>query len=207
MLKDGAVCSGELPNGVDTGLVKYLLRHPSHTPDQSHRQRVEERSLVFRFDHDQTVRLGDLRCHFCQVLGSSNADRHRQANLVPNPFSDTDGDGAWGAKQMDRSRDIKESLVDRDPFNKWREVVEHCHNRIAQTLIFMEVSGDELDRWAKLPGPPARHAASDPVCPCLIGSGKDHASTNSDRLARQRGVEELLDRRVKRVQVGVENRR
>jgi hypothetical protein len=44
---------------------------------------------------------------------------------------------------MGTARDVGEGLVDRDPLDQWREVVEHVDRGIAQPLVVGEMAVDE----------------------------------------------------------------
>ena len=69
---------------------------------------------------------------------------------------------------MDGAGNVKETFVDGDPLDQRSEFVEHRDHRITQTLVLMEMATDELDRGAKLSGPPAGHATPDSVGPGLV---------------------------------------
>ena len=108
---------------------------------------------------------------------------------------------------MGAAGDIGERLVDRYPLDQRREVVEHVDRRIAQPLILLEMTADENELRAELPRLPARHAAAHAERLGLIGGGKHHAAADRDRLAAQARVEQLLDRRIERVEIGMKDRR
>ena len=59
----------------------------------------------------------------------------------------------------------------------------------------------------QLARPPSRHAAAHPERFRLVGGGKHDAAADGDRLAAQRRVEQLLDRGVEGVEVGMQDAR
>src|ERR1700676_2461299 len=52
--------------------------------------------------------------------------------------------------------------------------------------------------------PPSRHAAADPEGPGFVRRGKHDPAADRDSLAAQGGVEQLLDRGVEGIKVGME---
>ena len=76
---------------------------------------------------------------------------------------------------------------------------------VTETLVLAEVSVDELQGGAQLSRPVARHAARHPESLRLVRARQHHPATDGDGLAPQLGVQQLLDRGVERVEVGVED--
>jgi len=58
--------------------------------------------------------------------------------------------------------DIEKRLIDGDPFDERREVAEHRHDLIAETLVLVEVAADEAQAGAQLA---ARRPDMPPVTP------------------------------------------
>src|SRR5262249_24440918 len=82
-----------------------------------------------------------------------------------------------------------------------REVVEHFDGGIAEALVVLEITADKDQLRTKLARLPSRHAAADAECFRFIGGGKHHTAAERDRLAAQGRIEQLLDRRVKRIEI------
>ena len=110
-------------------------------------------------------------------------------------------------EEMDRARHVEERLVDRDALHERREITEHGHDLIGDALVVGEVAVDEQQLGAELLGPPAGHAALHPEPLRLVGRRQDHTAADGDRSAPQRRVEQLLDRGVERVEIGMQDRR
>ncbi len=68
------------------------------------------------------------------------------------------------------------------------------------------MSADEHESETEFPRAASWHPASYAERPRFVGSGKDDAAPNHDRFAAQARVEELFDRRIEGIEVGVENR-
>jgi hypothetical protein len=85
--------------------------------------------------------------------------------------------------------------------------MEYRHHLVAKLLIAAEVASHEEELAAQLARPPAGHAGPDAIAPGLIGRRQHHAATHGNGPFPQGGVQELLDRRVEGVQVGVKDRR
>ena len=160
-----------------------------------------------RIDHDQAIRLGDLRGDLGQVLGARDADRDRQPELGAHPRADAAAISAGEPNRCSVPGDVGERLVDGDALDQRGEVAEHRDRRVAEPLVLVEMAADEDQLRAELARPPPRHAAAHAERPRLVGGREHHAAADRDRLAAQRRVEQLLDRRIEGVEVGMEDRR
>ncbi len=109
------------------------------------------------------------------------------------------------AEQVRAAGDVGEGLVDRDALDQRGEVAEHVNRRVAEALVLLEVTADEDQLRAELARAPAGHAAADAEGLGLVGRGEHHAAADRDRLAAERGVEELLDGGVEGVEIGMED--
>src|SRR4029077_13911204 len=106
---------------------------------------------------------------------------------------------------MRAARNIGKRLVDGDPLDKGREVIEHRDGGIAQPLVILEVATDKSQLRAKLARPPARHAAAYSEDLGFVRSGKHNTAADRHGPAAQRRVKQLLDGGVEAVQVSVED--
>jgi hypothetical protein len=106
---------------------------------------------------------------------------------------------------MRAAGDVGKGLVDGNPLDQRREIVEHFHGGIAQPLIVAEMSADKDQLWAELARTPPRHAAVDAEGLGLVGRSQHHPAADRDGLAAQGRVEQLLDRGVEGVQVRMED--
>src|SRR5262249_45427245 len=86
-----------------------------------------------------------------------------------------------------------------------REIVEHVDGRIAQPLVLAEMTVDEDQVRAQLARPPPRHAAAHSESFGLIRGGEHDSAADGDGLAAQGWIEQLLDRCVEGIEVGMEN--
>ena len=111
------------------------------------------------------------------------------------------------SEEMDGSGHIEESLIDRHPLDSRGEVMEDGHDIVAEPLVTVEVASDEKEITAKLAGPPPWHPAADAVAPGFVRCCQHHAAAHCDGPVPQRRVQELLNRRVERIEVGVQDRR
>src|SRR5690242_17123148 len=95
------------------------------------------------------------------MLGARDADRYRQAKLCPHAAADVARDLGGRAEQMRAAGNVRKGLVDRNPFDQRREVIEHADRGIAQPLVLAEMSADKDQLRTQLARPPSRHAATD----------------------------------------------
>ncbi len=100
---------------------------------------------------------------------------------------------------------VGECLVDGDALDGRREIAQDGDGGIAEPLVLVEMSADENEVGTELPRAPSRHAASNAEGPRFIRSREYDAAADRDRLAAQARVEQLFDRRIKRVEVCMEN--
>ena len=106
---------------------------------------------------------------------------------------------------MGAARDVGKGLVDGNALDEGREVIEHGNGGIAQPLVLLEVATDENQLRAEFARLAAGHAATDAERLGFVRSCKHDAATDRDGLAAQRGVEQLLDRGIKCIEVSVED--
>ena len=106
---------------------------------------------------------------------------------------------------MGAARDVGKGLVDGNPLDERREIVEHVDGRIAQPLVVLEMTADEDQLRTKLARPPSRHAAADSECLGFVRSGKHNPAADGDGLAAQRRIEQLLDRGIEGIEVRMED--
>ena len=166
---------------------------------------MKEVELGVGIDNHEPVGLGHLRGDFRQVLGARDADRDRQAKLVSHAAADRACDVGRRTEEMGAASNVGKGLVDGDPLDEGREVIEHRDGGIAQPLVILEVAADENQLRAELARLPARHAAAHAEGLGFVRSGKHDTAADRDRLAAQGRVEQLLDRGVEGIQVSMED--
>src|SRR6185436_3494795 len=98
---------------------------------------------------------------------------------------------------MRAARHVGEGLVDRDALDVGCEIAEDSDGRVAEPLVFVEVSADKHEVGTELPRAASRHAAVYAEGPRFVGGREHDAAADRNRLAAQARVEQLLDRRVK----------
>ena len=76
---------------------------------------------------------------------------------------------------------------------------------VAEPLVFVEMSADKHEVGTELLRAPSRHAASYAEGPRFVGGCEHDAVADRNRLAAQARVKQLFDRRIKGVEVRVEN--
>ncbi len=106
---------------------------------------------------------------------------------------------------MRASGHVGEGLVDGDALDGRREIAQDSDGGVAEPLVFVEMSIDEHEVGTELPRAPSRHAASYAEGPRFVGGREHDAAADRNRLAAQARVEQLFDRRIKGVEVRVEN--
>src|SRR5580704_14593531 len=100
---------------------------------------------------------------------------------------------------------VGEGLVDGDALDGRCEIAQDSDGAFAERRLFVEMSADNNQVGTELPRAPSRHAAAYAEGPRLVGGRENDAAADRNRPAAQARVEQLLDRRIKGVQVRVEN--
>ena len=77
---------------------------------------------------------------------------------------------------------------------------------VTEALVFCKIAADENQLRTEFSRLAARHASADAEGLGLVGCGENDPATHGDRLAAQGWVQQLLDRRIKCIQIGMENR-
>jgi hypothetical protein len=177
----------------------------AYAPHERHGQFVKELKFSIWIDDDQSVRLRDLRCDLRQVLGTRHADGHRQAQLGADASPYRPCDFCRRTEEMRAACDVGEGLVDRDALDGRREIAQDSDGGVAEPLVFVEVSADKYEVGTELPRASSRHAAVYAEGPRFVGGREHDAAADRNRLAAQARVEQLFDRRIKGVEIRVEN--
>ena len=139
------------------------------------------------------------------MLGAGDADRNGQAQLGADTPSDGAGNGLGGAEQVLAAGYIGKSFVDRDALDQRRVVTKNVDRRVAQPLVVVEMAAGEDQLGAEFLGRPAGHAAMHTEGLGFVGGSQHHAAADGDRLAAQFRVQQLLDRGVEGIEIGVED--
>ena len=141
------------------------------------------------------------------MLGAGHADRQGQSDLAADAAADGGRDLARCPEEVDGAAHVKEGLIYGDPLDSGSELGEDGHDIVAELLVALEVSTDEVEIPAELAGLPPWHAAADAVAPGLIRGGQHNTAAHRDGPVPQRWVQQLLDGRVEGIEVGVQDGR
>jgi hypothetical protein len=172
-----------LADGGDADPGEPRLRGGTHAPHQFDWQLVKEIEFSLWIDDDQSIRLGHLRRDLGQVLSACHADGHRQAKFGAHAGPNRLRNRRRRTEKMRASCDVGEGLIDRDALYGRREITQHSDGRVAQPLVFVEVSGDENEVGTELPRAPPRHAASHAQSPRFVGSREHDSAADRNRPA------------------------
>ena len=197
---------GDLADGGDPTVVKLPRGDRADAPQPFHRQRMEERELGVGWHHEQTVGLGDRTGNLGEELGAGHPDRDRQADPFEDVAAQRDRDLGRGARDPSQTADIEERLVDRQPFDERCRVLEHREHRFARFGVRRHARVDHDRSRAQPAGLRASHRRAHAVRLRLVAGREDDPRSDDHGLAAQPWIVALLDRRVERVEVGVQDR-
>ena len=196
---------GDLADGEHAALVQLRRRHLAHAPELLHRQRVQEAELALGRDVEQAVGLRDPARHLGQELGAGRPDGDGEPDLVAHRGPQPDPDLDRRAAHLPEAADVEERLVDRDAFDERRRVVEDREDGPAGLDVGLEPWRHDDRLRAQLASLATAHGRAHAERLGLVAGGQDHAGADDHRAPPQLGVVALLDRRVERVQVGMQD--
>ena len=107
---------------------------------------------------------------------------------------------------MRAARNVGKGLIDGNPLNEGRKILNYLDGRIAQPLVVLEMAANKNELRTELARSSAWHTPADPAGPGFVGSGEHNSATDGDGAAAQGWFEQLLDRSIERIQVCMKDR-
>ena len=147
--------------------------------------------------------LATLARNFVRAIADGDRQTDPLAHVAPQPRRDLDG----RARDPLHPANVEERLVDREPLDERRRVVEDPEQRLARLGVGRHARRDDDRLRAEPPRLPPAHRRPDAVRLGLVARREHDAAADDHRPAAQAAVVALLDRREERVGVGVEDRR
>src|SRR5581483_1430340 len=198
---------GELTDRGDPELVEARRRRRPDTPDALDLERMQEVELVARLDDEQPVRLRDPARHLGEELRPRDPHGERQPDLRSDPLAQPRGDLDRRPHAALEAADVEERLVDREPLDDRRRVLEEPEDVPARLRVRLEPRRHRRRVRAQ----PARgslpHPRADAERLRLVARREDDAHPDEHGPAAQARVVPLLDGGEEAVQVRVEDRR
>ena len=199
--------TGDLPDGADSTAVELLGGDAADSPQPLDRKWMQERELAVRRNERETVRLRDRARHLREELRPGDPDGDREPDLLEHPPTQPRRDLRRPAREPLETANVEERLVDRQPFDERRRVLEHLEHRLARLRVRGHPRRDHDRVRAQPPGTPAAHRRADAERLGLVARGEHDPAADDHRPAAQARIVPLLDRREERVEVGMEDRR
>ncbi len=196
----------DLADRVDPEAVQLGGCDGSDSPEALDGQRVEKAQLVVRWHNEEAVGLGHATRDLGEELGPRDPHRDWQtdplANRAPQPLSYLNG----GPGDATQPTDVEEGLVDRQPFDERSGVVEHGEHRLARLGVRAHARWHHDCVRTQAQGLPATHRRVHAEGLGLVTRGEHYSHADDHRAVAQARIVSLLDGRVERVEVGVEDR-
>ena len=167
---------------------------------------MQEGQLLPRLDHEQPVGLSDAAGDLGEELGPRDADRDREADLLPDSCPELDRDLGRRTRDVAEAADVEKRFVDRQSFDDRRGVLEDLEHGLARLGVSGEPWRHDDSVRTQTERLPAAHRCADPARLGLVARGEHDATADEHRPAAEPGVIALLDRRVERIKVGVDDR-
>ena len=190
----------------ERSLVELLRRDRADTPEPLHRQRVEERELFTDRDDEQAIGFAHGARHLRQELRPRDAHGDGDADLLSDRLPQSGADLRRGARDPPQSADVEERLVDRESFDERRRVPEDREHRLARLRVRLHPRTHDDGLGAEAAGLPLAHGCPHAEGLRFVAGSQDDPAAHDHGAAAQRRVVSLLDRRVERVGVRVEDR-
>ena len=201
----------ELADGEHTESFETPARRRAHSPQPLDAERVQELELGPGRDHEHPVGLGEVAGELGDELGRAHSHRRRETGLGAHAFADRRSHLDATSEVAARATDVEEGLVERDRLHQRRERLQDSHHRTARVAVRVEAGREEHTVGAGTARACHRHRGVHAEPAGLVARRGDHAAraetADDHRASAHRGVGELLDRRVERVEVDVQDRR
>ena len=167
---------------------------------------MEELKLVVGRNDEQPVGLCDRARDLREELRPCDAHGDRQADALAHVAAKADGDLDRRADAPLHSANVEERLVDGEPLDDGRSVLEHPEHRLARLRVRRHPRRDDDGVRTETPGAGAAHRGADAEGLRLVARGEHDAAADDHRPAAQTRIVALLDGREEGVQVGVQDR-
>ena len=196
----------DLSDGRDPPSPQLVGRHLPDAPEALDRKWMEEGELPVGRHDEEAVGLRHRTRHLREELRAGDADRDREADLLEDGATQAHRDLGRRARDPLQPPNVEERLVDRDPFDHRGDVVEHAEHRLARVDVRPKARRDDDGPRAQAARAALAHRGAHAVCLRLVARREHNAASDDHRPAAERALVALLDRRVERVEVGVEDR-
>ena len=158
--------------------------------------------------HDeQPVGLAHGAGHLGQELRAGHADGDGQTDPVAHRGTQPGGDVDRFTGDAPQAADVEERFVDGDALDEGGGVLEDLEDRLARVDVRLEARLDDDGVGAQGACLAATHRRAHATALGLVARREDHATADDHRPAAQRRLVALLDRRVERIEIGMQDRR
>ena len=179
--------------------------HRAHAPQPAHRQRMQEGQLLIGRNKQQPIGFGFLTGHFREEFRAGDPDGDGQADVVADvgaqPCCDLDrcaGDPAQPA-------DVEKRLVDRERLHDRGAIAEHLEHVITGPRIGAHPGRHHHGVRTEAPCLRTAHRGAHTVGLGLVAGRQYHPAADDHRAPAQARVVTLLDGRIERIQVRMED--
>ena len=186
-------------------LVQLCAGDRSNTPQALDWERMQKRLFLARGNYEQPVRLRHRAGHLGQVLRGGDPHRDRQPHPLAHLPAQAHGDLLRGARDPLHPSYVEERLVDGDPFDQGRGVLEDLEYRLARLRVGGHSRRDDDRVGAEPPRQCTAHRALHAVGLGLVAGSEHDPAAHDHGAPAERRMVPLLDGGEERVEVGVED--
>jgi hypothetical protein len=196
----------DLADGPDSTFAQLAGGHLADAPEPLDGQRMEKVELTVARHDEQAVRLRHTARHLGEEFRPRDADRDREAHALEHVASQPHRDLGCRAFEPLEAAHVEERLIDGDPLDERRRVLEHLEHSLARLRVGGHPRPDNDSGGAQPSRARAAHRRPDAVGLGLVAGCQHDTRTDDDGPPAQAGVVPLLDRREERIEVGVQDR-
>ena len=176
-----------------------------HAPEPFNGQRMQELELTTDRYDEQAVGLRDGARDLRKELRAGDSDSDRQPDLVAHVPSELGRDLDRAARDPLEPAHVEEGLVDRERLHERGCIVEDAEDGPARLDVRVESWPHDYRIGAERPRLAPTHRGLHTARLRLVARGEDDPAADDHGPAAEPGVVTLLDRRVERIEVGVQD--
>ena len=197
---------GDIGDRLDAVRVQLLGGLDADAPQPAHRQRMQERQLAIGRNQQQAVGFGLLAGHLGEELGAGDADGDRQADAVADLRARSCAAISTGVPDTRRRPETSRNASSTDSGSTTGVVSWNTSNTASLASEYADIRGGTTRACGhSAPGLAATHGGAHAVGLGFVARRQHDAAADDHRPAAQRGVVTLLDRRVERVEISVQD--
>jgi len=196
---------GDLAHARQASVAELSRGDLSDAPQPLDRQGMQELELSVGRHDEEPVGLRDRACHLREELRAGDPDRDWQPHLLADLAAQPDGDLRRAAGDVIQPANIEKCLIDRQTLDQRCRVLEDPEHGLACLAVGRHPGRDHDRPGAQPAGAATAHRRAHAIGLGLVACSQHDTGADDHRPAAQSRVIALLDGRVERIQIRVED--